>query len=225
MESWYLALGAGLIAGALHVISGPDHLAALAPLALQKPTQSLASGALWGAGHAGGVVVLGILGQVVGHLLDIELVSGWSEVVVGALLIVIGGWSIKKALGIVVHSHPHERAGEGPHEHVHVHFKGEEGEHISHRHAALGVGFLHGVAGAGHLFGVLPSLALPPTSAALYLAAYLVSAVSAMALFGGLLGRLALLKQGRAIRPAIISSGVVSILVGAYWAVSAIPGA
>ena len=47
----------GLSAGALHVLSGPDHLAVVAPLVAEKPSKGLQLGFKWGLGHGLGVSV------------------------------------------------------------------------------------------------------------------------------------------------------------------------
>jgi hypothetical protein len=46
-----MALLTGLFAGALHVLAGPDHLVALAPIAADKPRRALSLGLRWGLGH------------------------------------------------------------------------------------------------------------------------------------------------------------------------------
>ena len=48
---------AGLTAGAVHVLAGPDHLAAVAPLAANGKVSPWRSGLYWGLGHAGGDIV------------------------------------------------------------------------------------------------------------------------------------------------------------------------
>ena len=52
----------GLVAGGLHTLTGPDHLAALAPLCIGRSRlQSFSVGALWGCGHDAGQVIFGII--------------------------------------------------------------------------------------------------------------------------------------------------------------------
>ncbi|MDX1661145.1 MAG: High-affinity nickel transporter, partial [Gemmatimonadota bacterium] len=46
---------AGLAAGAVHVLMGADHLAAVAPLAAGSRRRAWRAGFRWGVGHAGGV--------------------------------------------------------------------------------------------------------------------------------------------------------------------------
>jgi hypothetical protein len=157
-----IAALAGFGAGALHVVSGPDHLAALGPIAGREPQRAVGLGALWGVGHGVGVLLVAALGRLAGHALDLERLGGWAELVVGAALILLGA----RALGAKAEA--------------------------SHRHAlaagsAVGVGLLHGAAGAHHLFAVLPSLLLDPAQAAAYLGSYLVAAVGAMAAAGAVL--------------------------------------
>ena len=86
------------------------------------------------------------------------------------------------------------------------------------------MGVLHGTAGVGHLFGIVPSLFLAPAAAALYLGAYLIAAVISMAAFGGSLGwALDRFGPGR-IPGAVQLASAVSIVVGAVWIVAALPG-
>src|SRR5688572_3654911 len=60
MPGMFAALLAGLAAGLIHVLSGPDHLAAVAPLAGGRG-RSWRAGFLWGLGHSGGVLAVGLL--------------------------------------------------------------------------------------------------------------------------------------------------------------------
>ena len=54
-----IAILAGLAAGGLHVFAGVDHLAALAPLAVEAPSKAGRTGGFWGLGHGLGVVIVG----------------------------------------------------------------------------------------------------------------------------------------------------------------------
>jgi putative Mn2+ efflux pump MntP len=215
-----LALGTGLIAGSLHVVSGPDHLAALAPIAVRDRVQAMRVGATWGLGHGLGVCALGGLGLAFRQVVDITELSHWSEFIVGLLLIGIGIWAIRRATRMEVHAHRHSHGGD---EHVHLHLHVDEHEHgqahahRAHSHAALGVGFVHGAAGAGHLFGVVPALALPTPDAAVYILAYLISAVCSMALFGGLLGHIAERSGTRWMRRLMVGSGAAALAIGVVW--------
>jgi len=227
-----IAAFAGAIAGTLHVVSGPDHLAAVAPLAIRHPLRAMWTGAAWGLGHAAGVLVLGAAGVLARRWVSVDALSGWAELLVGGVLIGVGLWSLRQAKVFVLHEHPHAHVASGTeghehaHEHAHVHLqatKHTEAAHRRHTHAAFGVGMLHGAAGTGHLMGVLPSLALPAAQAVTYLIAYGLAAVGAMTLFGMALGRIGNRLRARYLRMLMAGAGVFAIGLGLYWVGSGWP--
>ncbi|CAI9782001.1 unnamed protein product [Fraxinus pennsylvanica] len=88
----------GFFAGCLHTLSGPDHLAALAPLSIGRTKmESAAVGALWGCGHDAGQVIFGLLFLLLKDRLHIEVIRTWGTRVVGFTLLVIGAMGIKEA--------------------------------------------------------------------------------------------------------------------------------
>ncbi|GAV69015.1 NicO domain-containing protein [Cephalotus follicularis] len=88
----------GFFAGCLHTLSGPDHLAALAPLSIGRTRlESAAVGALWGCGHDAGQVIFGLLFLLLKDQLHIEIIQTWATRVVGLTLLVIGGMGIREA--------------------------------------------------------------------------------------------------------------------------------
>src|SRR6266702_2044855 len=141
----------GFLAGTIHVWSGPDHLAAIAPLAVRKPGRGWMPGARWGLGHSAGVAAVGLLSLWLRDLLPVNLLSTWGERMVGVMLFGIGLWALRKAL--TIHAHEHEHQGD---RHLHLHAHGrrvphEQTEaHQRHTHAAFGIGLLHGLAGSSH---------------------------------------------------------------------------
>ena len=183
-----IATLSGLVAGLIHVFSGPDHLAAVAPISLDQRQRGWRTGFRWGLGHASGVILVGVLSLLLRELLPVTWLSSWAERLVGLVLIGIGLWGIRKAFTNRVHTHEHVHDGR-PHRHVHVHGPAsahphpEAKDHV-HTHAAFAVGTLHGLAGSSHFLGVLPALAFPSRFQAVgYLAAYGVGTVFAMAAF------------------------------------------
>jgi ABC-type nickel/cobalt efflux system permease component RcnA len=225
------AIIAGLSAGAIHVLAGPDHLAAVAPLAANRDERPWSAGLLWGLGHAGGVVVVGLAALLLREVLPVERLSGWSERLVGLVLIAIGAWGIRQATRQRVHVHEHQHDGHR-HAHVHVHPKAvnheaphAHGEAAAHLHvptrAAFGVGILHGLAGSAHFLGILPALAFSTTSSAVaYVAAFGVGTVAAMTVFAALIGWVAkrFSRSGaRLYRGLLLSFGVAAIVVGVFW--------
>jgi len=209
----------GIVAGLAHVVSGPDHMAGVAPLAAdgRRGRPSSVAGALvgaqWGLGHGLGVLALGAAGQVALTLAEVEAASGWAERLVGFVLVGLGVVTVRRARSVTVHEHDETH---GVHAHLAPH---GQGVHDDARHgaAAVGMGLLHGLAGAGHLWAVLPSLALRGADAALYLTSYLVASVAAMVVFGFALGGLVTRFGERVVPRLLTAAGLTSIAVGLYW--------
>ena len=223
---------AGALAGLLHVVSGPDHLVAVAPLAIHKPVLGVQVGISWGLGHATGVIALGLIGVVARTMIPVQRISSWSEVLVGGALVGIGAWALWQSRKMVLHRHAHAHddvtiEGTPPsHEHLHVHVVDEQhttAAHFHHMRGAYAVGTLHGAAGTGHLFGVIPALALSPARGLMYLLAYALAAVGGMACFGAMLGSI-----GHRIDPRHLSiimriCGGSAVGLGVYWIVAGWP--
>ncbi|KAJ4834529.1 hypothetical protein Tsubulata_013666 [Turnera subulata] len=88
----------GFFAGCLHTLSGPDHLAALAPLSIGRSRmESAIVGALWGCGHDAGQVLFGLIFLLLKDQLHIEVIRTWGTRVVGLTLLVIGFMGIREA--------------------------------------------------------------------------------------------------------------------------------
>ncbi|MCZ6455898.1 MAG: sulfite exporter TauE/SafE family protein [Actinobacteria bacterium] len=208
----------GLAAGILHVFSGVDHLAALAPIAVQDPSQAGRIGGFWGLGHGIGVTVVGGVGLLLRSLADINAWSMWAEFIVGFLLIGVGFWAIYRAGRVEIHDHPHVHDAIS-HRHLHPH----EPDDRTHHHAALGVGIFHGMAGSGYLFGVLPALALPTTQAVIYLVAFLLASVVGMSMFAFGLGVMVRRSGSEWVTRLMYGSGVLAVVVGVFWVINSWP--
>ncbi|KAK4258482.1 hypothetical protein QN277_004925 [Acacia crassicarpa] len=88
----------GFFTGCLHTLSGPDHLAALAPLSIGRTRmESAAVGALWGCGHDAGQVIFGLIFLLLKDQLRIEVIQTWGTRMVGLTLLVIGAMGIREA--------------------------------------------------------------------------------------------------------------------------------
>ena len=227
---------AGLLAGSLHVVSGPDHLAAVAPLAVRRPGVGFRVGTLWGLGHASGALAVGALGVFGRSFVDVQALSSHAELAVGFILAGIGAWALLQSRKVVLHRHEHDHPDEGasslashghPHEHLHLHEVQAPHTQAAHQHhgggSAFGVGLVHGAAGTGHLLGVLPALALPTHSAIVYLLAYGFAAIAAMASFGAMMGTLGGRLKPGGLRLAIAGAGAAAIAVGIFWIVTGWP--
>lgn len=214
----------GLGAGFLHVWSGPDHLAAVAPLVARSHAGGWKIGLRWGLGHSAGVALVGLAALGLRETLPMEAISGWSERLVGAMLIGIGLWGFRQAARLHIHSHHHTHDGE-THAHLHVHSH-SHGDHDSarqgHPHAAMGIGTLHGLAGSSHFLGVLPALALPTASSAVtYLLAFAAGTVLGMMTFTVLIawGSRCLGHEGFHYRNLLRLLAASAVGVGVWWLV------
>jgi hypothetical protein len=208
----------GALAGLFHVLSGPDHLAAVAPLAAQDGRRGWFAGWTWGFGHASGVVVVALLAILLRDLLPpIDVLSAWGERVVGVALIAIGLWALRRALAISPGHHVH---GAVAHDHIHVQAGPEWARRVGHAHASFVMGILHGIAGSSHFLGVLPALALPTRAAAVtYIGGFGVGTVMAMTAFAAIIGSAgSRVRQGASLhRAMMLTAATLAIAVGAYW--------
>jgi ABC-type nickel/cobalt efflux system permease component RcnA len=106
-------LFAGIIAAILHVISGPDHLAAVTPFAIESKKKAWKVGLFWGIGHLLGMLSIGVLFLAFKELIPIEKISLHSEKFVGIILMGLALWIFYKI-----------SKEEKQHEHTHVHIEG-----------------------------------------------------------------------------------------------------
>jgi hypothetical protein len=211
---------AALVAGLVHVLTGPDHLAAVAPLAAADRERGWFAGWTWGIGHASGVVVVAVLAILLRGLLPpIDVVSAWGERLVGMALIAIGVWALRRGLRIRATSHAH---GPYAHRHLHVQAGPRWMRRLGHAHASFYMGVLHGVAGSSHFLGVLPALALPTRTASfVYIGVFGVGTVLAMTGFAAVVGIAGdrLLPGTVAYRRLMMTAATLALAVGSWWLV------
>jgi hypothetical protein len=214
MDAPLLVAGStGLLAGLVHALSGPDHLSAVAPLVVGQRCRGWMAGLFWGIGHSLGVWIVGLLALALRGLLPVERLSSWSERLVGAVLIAVGLWGLRR---VWLSRHPaiHPENGQ---EHGHAH----EVQPSRPPKAALWIGSLHGLAGSSHILGIFPALALPSIAASVsYVAGFGLGAVVAMVAFSSALGLVAvrITSRGSFGYQALLGAfSAASIVVGGYW--------
>jgi hypothetical protein len=221
-----MAAAAGVGAGILHTWTGPDHIAALSPLAVSRGRKAWGLGVRWGIGHSAGALAVAGIGLIARESLKIDIVSSWGERVVGVSLIAVGIWALVRARRTHLHTHRHTHEG-SEHVHLHAHAPGrgheptdaDSRQHI-HGHAALGFGFIHGISGASHFWAALPALALPFPAAVAYLSGFAAGCIVAMGCYAGVLG--AALerfpdKAGKLHRRVLHGAAGLAIVVGVWW--------
>lgn len=225
----------GFIAAMVHVISGPDHIAAVGPLAVNTKFRPWLIGMSWGIGHLLGMLLIGVLFFFFKELIPVEWISTNSERLVGLMLIIIGLWGLFKMIhskSKSSHKHVHTHNDEGGNSFVHSHGHNHtlEKKH-SHLHdspekqtyfAALGIGILHGLAGVSHFISLLPTLAFASSlDSILYLTGFAAGTIIAMVLFSFILGFIAQksskLKDNLTYTAINGLVGVSAIFVGVIW--------
>lgn len=202
---------AGLIAAMLHVISGPDHLAAVTPLAIESKNKTWKIGFAWGIGHTAGVFIIGLIFILFREFIPIDKISESSEIIVGVILVFLGIWALWKIFG-------------KKHAHQHVHDDHSHGR-ISRSNnvkAAFSVGIIHGLAGFSHLVAILPTLALPTKIAAIsYLGGFAFGTIVTMMSYSYVLGLIARRSDnfgnGKYYKGLRVTGGLLAIVVGVVW--------
>jgi len=193
-----LALIAGLTAGFFHVLAGPDHLAAVAPLAVDGDRAAWRAGFSWGLGHTAGVMLVGLLLLAFRELIPVAALSAVSERVVGVALVGVGLWGLWRAR--TAHAHGHQHLPAAP---------------------SFAMGTLHGLAGSSHLYGVLPSLMFATRADAVsYLGGFGAGAIGAMTAFSTIIGFAASSvgqSQATVRRAVLYAASTAAVVVGGVW--------
>jgi sulfite exporter TauE/SafE len=222
----------GLIAAVFHVLTGPDHLAAVGPIAIKSQLRSWIVGVSWGLGHIVGMLSIGVLFYFFRELIPIDGISAHSEQIVGILLVSIGIWTFwrfKKENDKHRHVHLHQ-SQEGNyfvHTHNHDHQTRAEHKHFNTQDRqnvliSLGIGLVHGFAGVSHIISLLPTLAFAKAEdSVLYLIGFAAGTIVAMVFFASILGFVGKYssEQRKRISSVVINltAGFAAIFVGFFW--------
>ncbi|MDH5323929.1 MAG: hypothetical protein OEZ68_03070 [Gammaproteobacteria bacterium] len=164
-----LATAFGL--GLLHALDA-DHLAALGSLMSDKSgyNRSLKYCTHWSLGHGSVILLTGtsvfMLGLSIPHSM-----SHLAEILVAALLLGLGFWTL---YDVLYHQHKHRNKSNS----------------VKHRHGALFIGCIHGLAGSATLLAIIPlSHSASPWQALAYLATFVVTVLLGMLCFGSVFSR------------------------------------
>ena len=221
MQDLLIILGAfGL--GIIHVVTGIDHLAAMAPSSITSTKQAIKNGFSWGLGHSLGLIFLTILMLLIKDLAQVTTFSNLSELLVGISLLFVGFFAIKNSFHLSIHSHPHKHANGVAHHHVHFHNKIQK-KHNKHLHALTGLGLLQGIAGGSHFFTISPVLVLSTAKAIAYLFSYLIGSLISIIIFSCLMSYSFLISGQKFIKRLIIFVGGLSFSIGMFLVHKTIP--
>ena len=159
-------IGISLVLGLRHAFE-PDHLAAVSTLASRPGSRLWSAGRLgliWGFGHTVTVGAVALLVIVLGVQIPPRLWPA-AELLVAALLVLLGLLVIWRYARGRWHMHVHAHTTVAPHFHLHSH--AADPSH-GHAHAtvdarrSLGFGVAHGLAGSGAIAALLVA-AVPDT--------------------------------------------------------------
>eukprot|EP01039_Chlorochromonas_danica_P009751 gene9750-10785_t len=228
----------GLLAGALHAISGPDHLAALLPASVGKSGRhGLRMGAVWGVGHGIAAVAIGgaaffLKGRLAKQFAFLEKISNLAGSVVGGSLVLIGLLGMKESLeeGAGQHSQEEEHqlesidqsSGQGS-------SKGRQQSAGRANLALVANGILHGFSWDG-VPSIAPAMAVKTWQAALaYLLAYALGTIVAMGSTAGAAGALSTRLGKWTDNPDLprklsFASSLLAVAIGFFWIAQALLG-
>jgi ABC-type nickel/cobalt efflux system permease component RcnA len=228
-----IPLFAGIIAAAAHVISGPDHLAAVTPFAIESKKKAWKVGLFWGFGHLLGMLSIGVLFLLFKEFIPIEKISAHSEKFVGFLLIGLSIWiffqifkkekkhthtHVHSETNHIIHKHPHQHDSVSNHSHTH--------KKIRHNNiASLSFGFVHGLAGIAHFLLFLPVLGFKSNfDSTQYIIGFGIGTLVAMISYAFVIGRISQVSKNnhnanffKGIR---FASGLFALIIGIYWVLS-----
>ncbi len=228
-----LPLFAGVIAAVAHVISGPDHLAAVTPFAIESKKKAWKVGLFWGTGHLLGMLSIGVLFLLFKEFIPVEKISAHSERFVGILLIGLSIWiffqlfrkeknhthtHVHTEENHIVHKHPHKHNSEKNHQHTHTNLK-------HNNIASLTFGFVHGLAGIAHFLLFLPVLGFTSKlDSTQYIIGFGIGTILAMVSYAFVIGNISQVSKNnhnsnffKGIR---FASGLFALIIGIYWTIS-----
>jgi nickel/cobalt transporter (NicO) family protein len=190
---------AGLGSGAIHALSGPDHLLGVAPHALRRGRGAWRVGLAWGIGHAAGTLAAWVALLTAAAAVRFEEIERWAERGAGLALVAVG------VLGLLAL----RRARLNP---------------ASAAPAAAGlapfvaVGAVHGATGAAALVLVVLGAASPGLERLVYMAGFSAGSTAAMVALAMALARAAGSPRLAAALPKVspIAAGA-SIAIGLGW--------
>ena len=235
---------AGMSLGLVHVLSGPDHLSALATLSVSHdPFQAFSLGVRWGVGHSFGLLLVAALFLGMKGDLNLSRLEYYGELLVGIFMLLMGSAALFSAVGTrqmelaqgqaALEDKDKKFAGEDELEGLLLLLlpaeSGEVDNHNQQQHAVLEEHCsclnlenerTRRMASLGVL-GVMPAVALNDNGkAAIYLAAFCGTSIFVMGLFASLYGHCtSRCGDGNSTVTFVLTavSALFSLVVGSLW--------
>jgi hypothetical protein len=183
-----LAALIGATSGAMHAVTGPDHVLSLGPAALRRKRAPWNLGLAWGVGHAFGTLLLAFPALLLARSTYVSQFAEVSDRVAGFALLAMAAYSA-----------------------LQLRAAGTLGGAVESTRNPLVVGFVHGLTGAAALVMMLPILTNGSLAMALaYLCGFAVGSTLAM---GALTSALAVF--GARLRERVIGIAQRVLLAGA----------
>jgi sulfite exporter TauE/SafE len=184
----------GFLLGIRHALEA-DHIATVASLVSGHSSrrQMITQGLAWGVGHSLTLLLFGAAALWVDTLIPQHLASSL-EMVVGAMMILLGIDVVRRALKSRFHLHSHRHEDGRMHLHIHGHTDVELQRHDgpdSHHHVhantfplrALLLGLIHGMAGSAALILLFVDSITSLSQGLLYIAIFSMGSILGMLLF------------------------------------------
>ncbi len=186
----------GVYLGGIHILSAPDHLAAIIPLSLMDKKRSWQIGLQWGIGHLIGLIGLGILLYYFRTIINIEALSHYEMLYIAGLLLFIGFWIIYKSKSSNLLQ-----------------------TKKTHRHLSkitIGTGIVHGFFGFSHIYTLAPTLSMNDVDFFSYFGGFAFGSIISVVSFTYLLCFLPerLLNKQSLYRKIMLGSGILTTLIG-----------
>lgn len=201
INNLYSLITLALSLGIVHALDA-DHIMAVSALSGSNANSrsSVRFCLRWALGHGATLITIGVCVFLFGMAIPDQL-SIYAEHAVGLVLIFLGILIFIKLRRSNIHLHYHQHDGLPEHAHWHAHQNSNEKQNSNtanhraephhHHHSAVMVGILHGAAGSAPLLVLIPVAKLTtPVYGIIYLVVFSVAVIIAMAVFGGLLGKL-----------------------------------
>lgn len=197
----------GILFGMLHILTGPDHIAAIITISVNKGYQAFFIGVKWGIGHSIGLLIIfGVMLTIDKEILYKTQIVEW---IVGFYLILLGFYGFYKTYKTYKYKLliPTEND-----------IVVKTTFFLKEKILGLITGILHGLAGPGSILGVLPAILIEDKSkSAAYLGTFCGTGIFIMGTFSAIWGEISK-KASEKIGIIIIGlSSLVSFIIGILW--------